>query len=763
MKTNTLSRKTLLASTCLALGMTQGTAAFAQDAETASASNVIIVTAQKRDQNLQDVPLAITAIGGEALEDRGINDVTSLDTSVPGLSIGKSGSDARPAIRGVRTEEVDLFNDPTIGFFVDGIYKPRTSQALAAFVDLERVEVLRGPQGTLFGRNTYGGSIALVTAKPDGDFGVEGTASYGNFNDLRLEGVVNAPIGPDTGVRVVGVYQKSDGYVNVLAPRVDGQDQARDFNDNDQVYVRGTFRHQSGPGELIATVSHWDQSGYGAGGFGYTVAGTLQDEDGNPDLGGTLNRENARGGSAPGPSDEGPYDVYRNVNNERDSKETTLTLQGSLDFGAVTLRSISGFSDFRGRRQNDEDFSEADGSVLVLDTKSESMSQEFQLLSNGDGPFQWVAGLYYFNESGVEDFLFGGTPGNFFFTFRQAVDTDSYAAFAQTDIALSEQLKITLGGRYTRDDKKFVYRSPLGNATAGVDEEQSFKKFTWKAGAEFSPTPDNLLYAQVSTGFRSGGANGGNNPPVPTYGIQEITAYEIGSKNTFGNGAGFANLSLFYNDMDDILSNTFVPNGPTVVVARSNAGTARAYGAELEFGYDFRNGFKIDGNIAYLNAKFEDFLTSFPRQYSTATGLTVLPGANGAPDQLDLSGNDIPLSPDITVSLGAQYDLDIGVGYITPAVRFFWSDSYFTNEFNYDGAVDGRAGGRQESYTKTDATLTFRTEDDRFMLQGYIRNIENEAVLNRSVIGSGSNAEGGSVFQNFGQPRTYGIKAGFKF
>lgn len=754
--TGNFSKRVLMATTGLALATGFSGVAQAQTEESAEDGNVIIVTAQKREENVQEVPISITAIGGDELVSKGISDVTKLDAAVPGLSISKSGSDARPSVRGVRTVEVDLFNDPTIGFFVDGVYKARTSQALAAFVDLERVEVLRGPQGTLYGRNTYGGSIGAISKKPQFDFGAEGNVTYGNFNDLRLEGIVNVPVGDNTAFRVVGVYQESDGYVNVLPSRDPAANTAQDFNDNDQIYVRGSFRHDFDVGEIIVRVSHWDQEGFGAGGFGYTTVGTLQDAAGNLDVGGTLNRTNPRTRSFPGPSDVDPYNVYRNTDLDRDIEETTANMEVNLELGGVILRSISAWSDFQAVRIGDEDFSDsAQGSILTLDTDSETISQEFQLVSDHGGPFTWVVGGYYFSENGSEDFIFLNEVSGGAFTFLQEVDTDSYAVFAQGDYAFGEQFKITVGGRYTVDDKRFRFRTPTSQATPDSDSSDSFDKFTWKVGAEFTPTPDNLIYASVSTGFRSGGANN-QFAPTPNYGPQTITAYEIGSKNTFANGQGVANISFFYNDMNDILSNTFVQVGPSLVVARSNGGSSRAYGAELELAYDFDNGFKVDANFSYLNAKFQTFTASAPSGYGLFTGFDVVPGTTNL---LDLSGNEVPISPTFTGSIGASYEFDLGgSGTLTPAVQFFFSDSYFVNEFNYDAGIQGRDVGKQGSYTKTDASLTWMDASERFMLQAFVRNLEDEAVLNAGVIGGQ-----GAIFQNYAPPRTYGVRAGFKF
>ncbi len=722
----------------------------------------IIVTATRREARLQDVPLSITAIDGATLANRGINDITTLSSSVPGLNFGRSGSDARPAIRGVRTEEVDAANDPVVGFFVDGVYKPRTSQALAAFVDLDRVEVLRGPQGTLFGRNTYGGSISLISKLPEPELGFSGSLRYARFDDLRFEGVANLPISDAVGLRVVGLWQQSDGFVKVQPPRVADGGRARDFNDNDQWYVRGILRvTASDTVDLIVRASHWSQGGFGAGGFGYTTVGTLRQTPGatpgtatgTQDLGGFLDRSNPRTGANPQPSDIDPYRVFRNTNLERDTSETTANVELRAGMGDVALKALLSYADFSSFRKGDEDFSERFGSILDLQTDSKSWSGELQMTSEYESPLQWVLGFYYFHEDVVEDFFFRTPTNPNSFTFRQDVRTDSMAFFGQADWRVAERLTLVLGGRYTSDNKKFIYQSPVG-APDLLPDSKEFGRFTWRAGANFDITDDNLLYVTVSTGFRSGGFNNGGNPPVPFYGPQTVTAYEGGIKNQWREAGLTFNLAGFYNDYEDILSNTFVQVGPTNVVARSNAGSARAYGMEAELAWRPLEGLTLDASATWLNARFRQFQATRP--LALATGFTLVPGTT---NQLDLSGNRVPLSPDFTVSVGASWKLPLGaLGSLTPEARVFWSDDYFVNEFNYDAGIPGRAVGRQPSYTRTDLRLTWMSADERLMLQGFVENLEDEAVLNRAVIGGQ-----GAIFQNYAPPRIWGVKAGVRF
>jgi iron complex outermembrane receptor protein len=436
----------------------------------------------------------------------------------------------------------------------------------------------------------------------------------------------------------------------------------------------------------------------------------------------------------------------------RDTEEFAGNAEINVGFGGIRLKSLTSYADFSAYRQNDEDFSEANASRLELTTDSGSFSQEFQLLPESSGRLQWVLGAYYFHERAVEDFFFRTPTNPNSFTFRQDVTTDSQAVYAQAEYAITDAITLLGGGRYTVDDKKFIYQSPVGALDLAPDKAQ-FDKFTWRLGVNVDLTPDNLLYFSASTGFRSGGFNNGGNPPVPFYGPQTVTAYEVGLKNLFREQRLTLNLSAFYNDYEDILANTFVQVGPTNVVARSNAGSSRAYGAEAELAWRPVGGLSIDANVAWLNARFKKF--SATRPLALATGYTLIPGTT---NQLDLSGNRVPLSPEFTFNIGARYDFEIGsAGKITPEARFFWSDDYFVNEFNYDAGIKGRPVGRMPSYTRTDLSLTWSAADDSYSLQAFVQNLENEAVLNRSVIGGQ-----GAIFQNFAPPRIYGVRASFK-
>lgn len=473
----------------------------------------IVVTAQRRGENLQDVPLAITAVTGEVLAQKNVTDVTRLQDLAPGLSVGRSGSDARPNIRGINTEAIGANSDPRIAFYVDDVYQSRTSQALAAFVDLERVEVQRGPQGTLYGRNSFGGNIALYSATPKSTFGAGGSILVGNFGRVRGEGFVNLPLGEGLAARVAGMAERMDGYVKNTST-------GSDLGDEKQGYIRGSLRYApTGSGlEVLLRASYWKQGGNGISAFGYKSLGTPFDPSLVRGPGGTLTvggrtltfPAGFNGGSAFGqnsfinsrfrdgivdvtvngvgvdlgvPIERDPYKINFDTVTVRDTKQSQFTGSLSYEFGPVTFRSITGYSDFFAVRSSDNDFSPFPVAIDYNKTDVKTLSQELQLLSNNRAsPLQWIVGGYYYNDK-IREYFF--SDNNLAFSTTGAgplypggaigilptgaisptrddafspvqLRTKSYAAFAQASYELVDGLRVTGGIRYTSDKKRYA-------------------------------------------------------------------------------------------------------------------------------------------------------------------------------------------------------------------------------------------------------------------------------------------------------------------
>lgn len=495
-------RKGLLASSAVLIAIATPTLASAQTAAPSapaadddSGIGEIIVTAQRREENLQDVPISVSAFGAEAIKEKGLTDISRLEGLVPGFTFGRSGVDARPAIRGVRTESVDVNADTTIGFFIDGIYQSRASQATLGFIDLERVEVQRGPQGTLYGRNTFGGNISIVTAKPDFK-GYSGGAdlTIGDNSQVRVTGYLNAPLSDAVALRFAGGYEKSNGFVKNATPR------GGNLFDDDNRYVRASLLLKPSD-NLTASfkVDYAKRGGNGGSAFGYKLVGSYFHVPSNQQLfNATPIVLNTRGGNrdgiidAPLTIDAGiplfaagdPYLINNDYRGSLRLRNTGLSGNIAYDFGGVTLKSITGYSDFKTTRTQDTDFSSSQIGADYQFTSAKTFSQEVQLVSNGTGPLEYVIGAYYFkdklngtfiNEQFVQIVPGDTRPaavrqaGGFYQQFR--AKTESVAAYAQASYALTEKLKFTAGLRYTRDKKDFQFanaNSVLPLTTANV-------------------------------------------------------------------------------------------------------------------------------------------------------------------------------------------------------------------------------------------------------------------------------------------------------
>jgi iron complex outermembrane receptor protein len=453
------------------------TAAAAQDGGIAE----IVVTAQRREENLQRVPISVSAFTAEDIKARGLTDVSRLEGLVPGFTFGRSGVEARPAIRGVRTENVGINADTTIGFFIDGIYQSRTSQGTLGFVDLERVEVQRGPQGTLYGRNTFGGNISLVTAQPRLNVVQLGTdVTIGSNNLVRVSGFGNAPIGDKVALRLVAGYEAQDGFVKNV--RLSGND----LFDDDNRYLRASLLFEP-TDQLSVTLKGEYATREGAGGsaFGYKLIGTYFHVPSNQQL---FNATPLLISTRPGVRDNiidapltidvgqpifarnDPYRIDNDFRADLELRNRALTANVTYDLGPVSLKSITGYIDFKTTRTQDTDFSGNQIGADLQYTAAKTFSQELQVVSGRGGPLDYVAGVYYFNDKLEDAFvnqqfqqivrnvtpnIIRPAAGGFF--SRNEAHTKSLAGYAQASYAFTDQLKFTAGGRYTRDRKDFRF------------------------------------------------------------------------------------------------------------------------------------------------------------------------------------------------------------------------------------------------------------------------------------------------------------------
>jgi iron complex outermembrane recepter protein len=440
---HTTTRRSLralaLASVALAGITSFASPALAQTAPAADADAGvpdIVVTAQRREESLQDVPLSIVALGSEQLRNADVTEASRLEQLVPGLRLGRSGADPRPAIRGIYTESIQGNADPRVGFYIDEIYQSRTSQTSVPFVDLERVEVQKGPQGTLYGRNSFGGNIAISTAKPSDRLEGGVNLLLGTYRRVMIDGYINVPISESVAVRFAGYAEKRDGFIkSVTAPGFADQD------DKNQQYFRGSLRiAPPGSGlEIILRASHWNDDSKGNGTFNAKAIGQFVDPNFVRAPGGTLNVGNAtftfpngyNGRTFQGqffpfatfrdgivdttingvPLDLGypvlgPYLVLNDAPSKQRIKSTQISAVISYDISdSLRLRSITGYNHFDAVRSTDNDGTPANYGIGYFLTKNKAFSQELQLQSTGDGPLSYTVGAYYLNDEVPDGFL----------------------------------------------------------------------------------------------------------------------------------------------------------------------------------------------------------------------------------------------------------------------------------------------------------------------------------------------------------------------
>ena len=784
---NRMTLRSLAASTCLTIGSVAAPV-LAQTTPTPPAAPAatsddqdhladIVVTAQRRSENLQNVPLSVTALSGDTLAKNDVRDLARVEVLTPGFSFGRSGSDARPAIRGVRTENVAASGDPAIGFYVDNVYQSRAAQALVPFVDVERVEVQRGPQGTLYGRNTFGGNITLNSAAPTNKFSAGASLTGGNYARIRGDGYINIPINDAIQFRVAGVREVRDGYVK-------GIDSAHDIYDQDTAYIRASLRIAPvGSGfEGIIRYSHWEEKGTGGGAFGYRVGGIyVNPTTGANDINGVpllINPKALDGipdvaGIDKGfPITGGPLNYNGDIIIRQRVKQDQVSANLSYDFGPVTIKSITGYTDFAAFRNADNDFSPRPLNFDNQDDHLHTFTQEVQIASSGNQRFSWIVGGYYLRDNIFKADFYSLAESNPNGTAVNAHPlVTAWAGFGQASYwIIPEKLRLTGGIRYTNEEKRITRDTativngvitgiaPTINSATGAPFtplDFTFKKVTWRANGEYYVTPRNLLYTTISTGFRSGGFNSGNftNPAIPgAFQPEKVMAYEIGSKNRFLDNTLQINIAAYYNDFSNLqVQNQFlIPSaggGFTTSSAILNAANATAKGVEIEVQAVPVKGLNIGASVTFQDATYSNY-TGVPAPALYTTPPVTASNPRGG---YDLSGNRVPYQPHVKLTGQVSYDVDLGKsGRITPQVTVLYSGDYFLTDFN-------KSLDHQSSFAKLDLRLGWASADDRFGLELFVNNVTNKITLNRATFGSGG------LNENFDAPRMFGARASAKF
>jgi iron complex outermembrane receptor protein len=787
----------LLGSTILLSAAILATPAWAQDTaaeEEQGGIRDIIVTAERREDSVQSVPIAITVLDQQTLVSPIIEDLRDLAGRVPGLvvdSVAAGPSAAAISIRGISFEDIEKSFDPAVGVVVDGVFVgTNTGQLLDSF-DLERLEVLRGPQGTLFGRNTIGGVISVTRTRPTEEFGARGSLGYGRFDTKRGRLVVNSgDIGGILKLKGFAFYDDTDGfYRNVTKGRREGQYEVFTYGVTalitpvEGVSAEITYEHMRERGETV--VGSLSETGKDLICLAPGAPGFAPPEQCNRRL------------TQP---DWGLYNVFQNVDSAVRNDTDAVTANVNIELGDFLLTSVTGYRTNDESVRQDFDASSANFFDTLRLQDYEQFSQEVRIVGDVTPWLNMLVGAYYFDSNYQLDqsttfgvVLGGGQPA----VLRQYVDhkSKSYAGFADARIKLGERVTLGLGGRYT-EDKKRIFNNfgrigalvrltqpgftgvecvratgtfspapgvvlpsfgPANNCTGS----RSFGKFTYRANLNYEFDDNKLVYASYSRGFRSGGFNGRASTPTSLgpYFPETVDAYEVGLKADWLNRTLRTNIALFHTKYDNKQEEVVQPAPPgsanpqeTVV---SNASAARINGIELEMIAQPSPRFSVTASVAFTDAKFKRF-------FNDLVGLTPGSPPDGIPD--DVSTLDLRRAPKYQFSIAADYNQPVGDGRVDVNTVLRFQDAYQTciapNPPRIPGAIrnDDRCltDARERLDAQISYTLPFGENEVKFALFG--RNLTDNRGLASTLAVAGLFTFGTAI-----QPRTYGAEFSFKF
>lgn len=724
----------------------------------------IVVTAQRRAEPLQKTPLAISAIAGDNIGPGQVQKFSDLQGTVPNLSISLYNGAARANIRGIGLEQINTGAEGSIAINQDGVFISRPAVGLSGFYDVERVEVLRGPQGTIQGRNATGGAINIISRAPTEEFSGYARLNVGNYSRIGTEAAISGALVPDVlSARLAVQTEDRDGYGRNLFTGNDVDD-ARTRAARLSLLLRAS---ENADFRLTADYYEADDA---ANGYKYVRPG----------------RQSAPGVSVPitgvrlgGQTATDP----RDINTEQDPQNHRLfwgiNLTGNIELGAVDLKSITAYRYSRYRNLGD-----LDGTSYPITLnfgqreKARQFSQEFQILGELDR-LNYVAGLYYFHEKidgstsgGSNSVIFGPGPYNVPPTYKQGFNaggtlkTDAYAAFVQLTYGITDSLRATAGARYNIETKRidqytqfdlvrdYDPANPIIPSATSRDKA-TFKSFTPRLGAEADLTPTTLLYGSVSKGFKSGTFDlGGLTPAVKP---ENVWAYEAGVKTTQLNGAVRLNVAGFIYDYSDLQIGKVVGT----IINLENAADARIKGIEAELRVRPVKQIEMNFSGALLDAKFRNFVSADPAR-SFGDGVTFvdaqgrfIPGATaatpGARPAFNLAGNRLSQSPKFSGSADITYRTDTSLGELAFQARLRHISRTYYSPFN---RPELSVGARDT----IDANITL-SRDDGWVVSIYGKNLTDRTYLAGGTVSSG--LVGFPINGYYEDPRTYGVSLSY--
>ena len=677
----------------------------------------IVVTATRREERLQQVPVSVTAVSPKTLGSAGITDIRSLTAVVPGFNGGRNFASTQPVIRGVGSTGASPGDESNVAVYIDGVYQADPYSTLLELVKVERVEVLRGPQGTIFGRNATGGLINVITPDPSydlkGNVGARAGLIKGK-DDLDFRGYVTGGLTDKIAMDFAVLYRRNGGYIKDLVNGgYVGQSRVID--------LRSKLMFEPAEGvKFVLTASYSNSKD--------NQANAVQPYEGN-----------TRGALFPGnilPTK--PWEVALNIVPVITSKRHSLTLRTSFELGIANLETTSSYQSSNAYQESDSDASPIPLTRNKFWVNSKSYSQEIRLLSSGDGPFKWILGGYGFklDGDGSVNFFVQSSPTSALVTQKLTPDvsTTSYAGFAEGTYQLFERLFLTGGARYSWEKRTFATGN--GVTITVPKQESSSSKWTYHGVLRFELNRHLNLYANYSTGFKSGVYNGFGMSPTPTK-PETIEAVEFGIKADPLPWLR-ANLSVFHYNYDDLQVQARASDGGSYVL--QNAASAKIKGGEMEVLAALTKNFNVRVATSYLHPIYSNF--PFAQTY-VPTGL----GGNLTVTS-DVSGNDMIRAPRWTVNAGADWTVPVANGDLVISGSIFHSEKVYHDFLNISV---------QPPYTLLTSEIAWTNADKTLRLSLWGTNLTNAKVFQQITPGPLG------TYVNYEKPRRIGVGAQFNF
>ncbi len=781
-------------SCCIVMALVQSMPAWAQDAQDTDGTatiDEITITAQRREESVQKASVPISVLSSEQLRSAGTTQVKDLAGLVPGVQVGQQGAATQIYIRGVGDTGTTPITNPAVAFSVDGVSIGRSSAIEGHFHDIQRVEVLKGPQGTLYGRNASGGAVNVITNKPIlGEHSAHGNLEVGNYQKATLDGAVNLPLSATTAIRGAFQLTTRDGFLS------NGWDDQRQqsarlqllWQPDDQlsIVLGGDYTHVGGIGGGAAVkidgkspwTSNTDSAGIAVFNGASAAAGQCVPTAVFPSFAlypyqGACPTGFTQLAKTDGTGERGTDNHFWGVRAQLDYE---------LDFATLTVipayRSASlDYTLYPTFEYN------------VKDETSKQTSVEARL-GQSDGALKWVIGGFFYNEAQTSAFdVLSGSLQNSSIDLR--IETRSYAAFGQATYSISDPLRVIAGLRYTSDRRELGGTSYANNP--GLDflsyvpgqctpidarcvaetfaGKKTFRETNWRAGMEFDLSPSNMLYATAATGFKAGGFSANLAPTAtvtgPTdvgeadsYKPETLLAYELGSRNRFFNNRLQLNLEAFLWKYDDHQENRVtIDSLGNVAQTYINAGKATQYGLSTDLIARLAPNDTLTASVEYLHSIYDSFTFEQPT-INTATGDPL------ATEGLTTGCSVTPVAGKVNTSLidcsGRQLNKaakwTANASYVHRFVLPNGGDIEAKGSMNYVSArwlsVDFLPSLRDKAHTTFDAVLAYRTPNSKLSVRAFVRNITNEPVYNS---GQASPFVGGFTILTVGSPRTYGM------